>query len=382
MRTILVILASFVVGIQVNAATLPTPTVRVNTPIAFSDDMDLDNLELAINRQLKAFEAGAGIRGAIRFGRKVYTSSVLKNSLILLNEITSASKECLKMNPREKCISDLSSEINAKFDLYKPIPGKTERGYRAKKTHFTSYYSPDLTGSKVRTERYSRPIYGLPATAEERNLTRVQIDFKNALAGKGYELFWVEDSFYDIYLLQVQGGGRIKILNEDGSHEIHYLSFAGKNARAFKMIYHYMVEKGYLKGDASVPAQRKFLEENPDKMEEIFASCPSYVFFKVTDDEPVGMDNIPLTEGRSIAMDSRIYKTTGIINFVRTVKPVLDADGKIVKVPFARFFIGQDTGGAIRGNARSDLYAGYGQEAELKAYNTNEVGDQFFLLKK
>jgi membrane-bound lytic murein transglycosylase A len=148
------------------------------------------------------------------------------------------------------------------------------------------------------------------------------------------------------------------------------------------MIYHYMVQKGYLTTDTSIPAQRKFLDENPDKQEEIYGSSPSYIYFKVTEDEPVGLDNIPLTEGRSLALDVRIYKTTGLINFIKTVRPTLDDDGKLIKVPFARFFIAQDTGGAIRGNARCDLYAGYGRMAELMAYNTDELGEQYFLIKK
>jgi membrane-bound lytic murein transglycosylase A len=72
-----------------------------------------------------------------------------------------------------------------------------------------------------------------------------------------------------------------------------------------------------------------------------------------------------------------------MINFVRTVRPShIGASGAVVKVPFSRFFISQDTGGAIRGNARCDLYAGYGHEAELMAYNTNEIGEQYFLIKK
>lgn len=216
------------------------------------------------------------------------------------------------------------------------------------------------------------------------NYTRVEIDYKGALAGKGYEIFWVEESFFDLYLLHVQGGGRINIFNPDGSKEIRYLSYDGKNRQSFQMIYKYMIEKGYLSsGNAGIPGQRKFLEENPDKEEEIFGSCPSYVYFKESTEEPVGINNIPLTEGRSLAIDVRIYKTSGLINFVKTKKAShVDSNGQVVKVPFSRFFIAQDTGGAIRGNARCDLYFGYGPLAELTAYNMNEQGEQYFLVKK
>jgi membrane-bound lytic murein transglycosylase A len=344
--------------------------------------MDFSNLELVIERQLTSYEAN-GLSGKIKFGTKIYPKTVLRDSLLLLRDLTIMTKTCMKSFLQEVCMKNFNQEMNKRFAIYKPIPGKSEQGYRkTKTTQYTSYYSPDLTGSRVKTERYNHPIYGQPTNPADQNYTRVQIDYKGALDGKGYELFYVEDSYYDLYLLHVQGGGRIKIINADGTTEFKYLSYAGKNSRTFQMIYRYMIEKGYLEGDASIPAQRRFLAEHPEKLEEIFDSCPSYVYFKESDHEPLGLDNIPLTENRSLAIDNHIYKTTGMINFVKTLKPVsVDQDGKIVKAPFSRFFISQDTGGAIRGNARCDLYAGYGTLAELSAYNTNELGEQYFLIK-
>lgn len=361
-----------------------TPTSRVYQSIEFSDDLDFENLSLAIERQLVSYEI-QNMKGTIKFGTVTYPKSLLKDSLILLREITEAGKECLAIETREFCHRQINQEMNSKFLIYRPVPNKTELANRSGRntTHFTSYYSPDLTGSRVRTERFKHAIYKKPTNPEDQNHTRVDIDYKGALAGKGLELFYVEDSYFDLYLLHVQGGGRIKVYNEDGSHSVSYLSYDGKNSRTFQMIYKYMVQRGYLRGDASVPAQRRFLEENPDKEEEIFGSSPSYVYFKESAEEPVGLDNIPLTVQRSLAIDSRIYKTTGLINFIKAVKPTrIDENGKVVKAPFSRFFIAQDTGGAIRGNARCDLYAGYGPLAELAAYNTNDMGEQYFLIKK
>lgn len=362
-----------------------TPTTRVYQSVEFQDDLDFDNLTVAIDRQLSSYEV-QNLGGTIKFGSKVFPKSILKDSLALLKDITTNAKACIANRAvREACLDKFNAEMNAKFFIYRPNPKKTEMGARLgpNTTHFTSYYSPDLHGSRVKTEKYSRAIYKKPVDSADQNNSRVDIDFKGVLAGKDLELFYVEDSFFDLYLLHVQGGGRIHVMNEDGTSEIKYLSYDGKNSLAFNMIYKYMVAKGYLRGDASVPAQRRFLEENPDKAEEIFASCPSYVYFKESDEEPVGLDNIPLTEMRSLALDSRIYKTTGLINFVKAVKPThVDENGKVVKAPFSRFFIAQDTGGAIRGNARADLYSGYGPMAELAAYNTNDMGEQFFLVKK
>lgn len=361
-----------------------TPTARLNQSLTFSDDMQFENLDLAIERQLKSFGV-RGLPGTVKFGTTVYPKSVLKDSLLLLQVLTRDTRECLKSNPESVCLNLFNAEINARFAFYVPVPGKTEGGYLSKKTtQFTSYYSPDLHGSRVPTERFKRAIYKRPENPADQNYTRVAIDYKAALAGKGADIFYVEESFYDLYLLHVQGGGRINITNPDGSTEMKYLSYDGKNSQPFQMIYKYMLQKGYLKpGNAGIPGQRKFLEENPDKEEEIFGTCPSYVYFKESGEEPVGLDNIPLTEGRSLAIDSRIYKTMGMINFVKTIKAShVGEDGAVVKAPFSRFFISQDTGGAIRGNARCDLYMGYGPLAELTAYNMNEQGEQYFLIKK
>jgi membrane-bound lytic murein transglycosylase A len=365
-----------------------TPTVRLNQSLGFADDLNFVNLDLAIDRQLSSYES-QGLPGDISFGTKVYPKKVLKESLILLKELVEIAKQCQQSQDREvpndNCLDNLNRDLNEKFAIYTPVPKKNEAGYKTElTTKYTSYYSPDLTGSRTPTERFKRPIYRMPKEASLQNFSRVEIDYKGALAGKGYEIFWVEDSFFDLYLLHVQGGGRINIINPDGTKEVKYLSYDGKNSQSFKMIYHYLVNKGYLKPEnASVPNQRKFLQENPDKEEEVFGSCPSYVYFKESDHEPVGLDNIPLTENRSLAMDSKVYKTTGIINFVKTKKVShVDENGSVVKVPFSRFFIGQDTGGAIKGNARCDLYFGYGPLAELTAYNMNEMGEQYFLIKK
>ena len=195
-----------------------TPTTRVAQSIEFSDDMSFKNLDLAVERQLRSASYQA-LKGKIKFGTKVYPKIVLRDSLVLLKSITAQTRNCLQKNSRESCMNFFNKELNAKFAIYRPVPKAGEQGHQrtVKTTQFTSYYSPDLIGSRVRTDKYTRAIYKRPTEAADQNHTRVAIDYHGALEGKGLELFYVDASFYDIYLLHVQGGGRIKIMNADGS---------------------------------------------------------------------------------------------------------------------------------------------------------------------
>jgi membrane-bound lytic murein transglycosylase A len=370
------------ISFAVQGQTLVTPTRALNETISFTDDLALKNMEIAIERQLAAFKRSAP-KGQVKFGDKTYPATRLVESMELFKEITGEAQSCLKEAVRPDCMAQLSARINREFEKYTPVPAATEPGAgQEKATLFTAYFSPDLLGSRTPSARFKNPIYGLPARADLRSKTREQIDFEGALLGQGLELFWVEDSLFDIYILHVEGGGRARLQNADGSEEKIYLSYAAANGQRFAFISRYMVAQGMLPNGASIEAQERYIEENPHRAREIFASSPSYIFFKETKTEPLGVKNIPLTEGRSLAIDTRIYTEVGMITFVQADKPRRGDDGRPVYEDFSRFFISQDTGGAIRGNARCDLYMGYGEEAAYIAHNTKRMGRQIFLIKK
>lgn len=356
-----------------------TPTERVQQSLSFEDDLDFKNLGLAIDRQLENY-ARRGLKGSIKFGTKVYSRSVLKESLVLLKLLSEEASACLLVSPRENCEAEFSRKVNENFAIYRPLPKETERGYQDKKTYFTSYYTPDFRGSYVKSPEYKNPIFGLPKTDEERRSTRVEIDFDRKLDGKNLEIMWVKETLFDIYFMHIQGGGRVVL--PDG--KTTYLSYAGKNGHKFEFVSKYLIESGLMeRSKTNYFTQRAFLEENPQHQRATYATAPFFIYFKETDVEPYGLDDISLTEGRSLAWDNTVYKSLGVINFVKTVKTThLDEDGKPVKSPFGRFFIAQDTGSAIRGNARCDLYWGYGEEALFVAGKLMELGDQYFLIRK
>ena len=354
-----------------------TPTERVMASLSFQDDLDFEHLNIAIDRQLENYEK-RGLKGTIRFGTKTYPKETLKKSLIVLKELSKTASLCLKVSASEVCFDDFSRAVNTKFNIYRPLPRENERGYKEKKTFFTSYYTPDFNGSYEKDEIYKNPIFALPENEADRKLTRVEIDFDRKLDGKNLEFLWVKETLFDIYFMHIQGGGRVKL--PDG--RTTYLSYAGKNGHKFEFVSKYLMDSGLMeRGKTNYFTQRAFLEEHPEHQRATYNTAPFFVYFSETSVEPHGLDSISLTEGRSLAWDNTVYKTLGVINFIRTVKTThLDENGKPVKKPFSRFFLAQDTGSAIRGNARVDLYWGYGEEALFVAGKLMELGEQYFLI--
>lgn len=377
----LTIILAFTVSLSAFAQTQTTPTKAATTPVEFTDDMDLENLELALDRQLESFQK-APLTGKIRYGSKIYPRSILKDSAEDMRRIVRETRSCLMAAiDQGQCWKVFNTTVNSHFDIYVPIPARNEPGYGdSDTTLYTAYYSPDFYGSRVKTEKFNLPIYTLPPNRSDRTLTREAIDFDQRLAGKGLELFWVEASMFELYSLHIEGGGRVHLQHDDGSEEFRYLSFAGKNDQSGQFISRYMLKKGYIKS-TSMDEQEEFLAANPQLHREIFSTYKPYIYFKETDEEPYGVQSIPLTEGRSLAIDTTVYKHIGVITFVQTNKAVQTQDGS-QQVPFSRFFLTQDTGGAIRGNARCDLYMGFGHAAAHAAHNMKGQGKQYFLIKK
>jgi membrane-bound lytic murein transglycosylase A len=132
----------------------------------------------------------------------------------------------------------------------------------------------------------------------------------------------------------------------------------------------------------SMQGIRRHLTENPDIMNEVLNHNPSYVFFRILKTGPLGNINVPLTPGRSVALDSRLFPK-GALAFVSCQKPVVNAAGKITEwQKFSRFVLNQDTGSAIKGAGRADFYWGSGPYAEVAAGHMKHEGDLYILIKK
>jgi membrane-bound lytic murein transglycosylase A len=343
-----------------------TPTVEVSaSQITYEDDLNFELLDLAIQRQLDAFDAGVDLKGRVRFGEAWYPKAILRDSLVLFQELGRGARECLSEKKRGECFERFNRSVHTRFRVYRPT---------IKATRFTAYYSPDFEGALTPSERFRVPLYRTPEDPALKESSRESIIYEGALAGRGLESVYLDADLFELYSLQIEGGGRVRVDLGDGVRVMKHISFDGMNAQPLRFFSKLMVERGYLDPtETSYDKQRSYFLEHPEIQRELFRASPSYVYFKLTDEEPVGIHGIPLTERRSLAFDRRHYPASGLLNFIK-----VNVNGKEV----TRFMLSQDTGGAIKGPARADLYFGYGAEARTAAESLGGYGSQYFLIKK
>ena len=233
---------------------------------------------------------------------------------------------------------------------------------------FTAYYEPELNGSRVRGGPYQHPLYARPDDLEKGvpYFDRAAID-AGALAGRGLEIFWLDDPIASFFL-HIQGSGRIRL--PDGS--IARVGFAGKNNRSYKAIGKTLVEWGEMPLEAvSKKSIEDWITANPARRDALLGTNPSYVFFTEREElnadpslGPIGSFGQPLPSNRAIAIDRRFY-ALGIPMWVDFESPV---------GPMRRLTLALDTGGAIKGSRRADFFFGSGDAAGKAAGATRTRG--------
>ena len=212
--------------------------------------------------------------------------------------------------------------------------------------------------------------------------TRSQIT-KGSLAGKNLEIIYVDDPV-EAFFLHVQGSGRVVL--EDGT--VIRVGYAAQNGRDYVSIGRELVKNGDISlEDVSLQSIRRWLKKNPDKVWELLDKNPSFVFFReidgaAKDQGPLGAQNVPLTPGRSLAVD-RAFIPLGLPVYLDTVFPGQNkSQNNPPNKPLQRLLITQDTGGAIKGPVRGDVFFGFGKEAEELAGYMKEEGQYYLLLPK
>ncbi len=246
----------------------------------------------------------------------------------------------------------------------------------------TGYFEPELAGSRERTDRFRYPLYRPPEDDGLRGQTRDAIDEEAALADHGLEIVWLDDPV-ERFFLHVQGSGRVK-LAEGG---ILRVGFVAKNGHPYRSIGKMLIAEGSIPADEmSLQAIRAWLAERPDEIRRVLSHNPSYVYFEARElaDEqgPLGNIGVPLTTGRSIATDTALFPK-GAVAILSGRRPVTDETGAVTGwETFTRLVVNQDTGGAIKGPGRADLYCGSGETAERIAGYLRHPGRLYFLMPR
>jgi membrane-bound lytic murein transglycosylase A len=248
----------------------------------------------------------------------------------------------------------------------------------------TGYYEPVIDGSQSQTDVYNVPVYRRPSNLFVRGFNQAAVGLPNkgqvfrkigrrklvpyydraeiedgAIAGRGLEICWLKDQT-DLLFAQIQGSARVRL--QDGS--TIRINYDAHNGYPYTPVGRILIDRGIIpKEQMSMQKIREWMDQNPDGAQELRRQNRSYVFFRVVSlsdkDEPVGAQGVPLTPGRSIAVDRSLH-VYGTPFFIEGELPI---ESEQSRTPFHRLMVAQDTGSAIMGPARADIYYGTGSDA-------------------
>lgn len=359
---------------------------------SFADDGDLESLKKSVASSLSFYEALPST-AVFHFGADVLPRDAFLSGLKIFHAF-------LQNNPGP---SEIDAFVKKEFDVYRAA------GVRGSSVPvlYSSYYEHTLKARLAPDREYRYPLYARPPDLVdvpmenfdsrrkgERVVGRVEggslvpyysreeIDSRGVLKGRGLEIAWARDPL-DIAFLQVQGSGWIEIPDSTQTYHIRY---AGDNGLKFKSIGTRLIETG------AIPRAAFSRERMVDHMHSLSESeqravlnaNPRYIFFELVSSTHLtrGSLMVPLTAGRSVATDPKIYPQ-GALAWIETQKPSFDGRGAFAgPQKMRRFVLNQDEGGAIQGPGRVDFFAGGGALAEKTAMRLWYPGRLYFFLKK
>ena len=277
--------------------------------------------------------------------------------------------------------SQLQQAIAKEFIFYQSV-GNDNLGT----VSFTGYFQPIYRASRTRSATYRYPLYRQPRDFEKWQTphpTRIELEGKDGLKGKnsilsGYELVWLEDRL-QAYLVQVQGSAKLRLtdgtmisVGYDSSTDYPYTSL-GKE----------LIKDGKIpQEEMSLPRLIEYLETHPEELSNYLPRNNRFIFFKETTGKPpIGSLNVPVTGDRSIATDKSIMPP-GALALIVTPIPNLNQNGEMEKSLQTRYVLDQDTGSAIKGPGRVDIFLGSGEIAGKRAGLIDWTGELYYLLLK
>jgi len=353
---------------------------------AFSDGLNGDRLMEALQLQIDKMK-GKNLDRNVCWGEMMVPRRRILKTLELFKELL-----------EEKGLTSLEQEIAEHFLVFQSS-GMKQKG----DVLFTGYYQPVIDARKKPGGGYKYPVYRTPPDLQTFDLSKISsqyagkkiglrvengkinsyfdreaIDDKMVLAGRELELVYLKD-FLDRYMLHVQGSGIMKV--EDGQ-EIR-LGFAASNSFPYVSLGKLLQEDGKIKAKKmSLKAIRQYYKENPDEIAGYLNHNRRYIFFEEFTGNVAGSEGVELTPGRSIATDKTLFPGGGLA-FIFCQRTVRNDEGKVVEsCPIGRFVIDQDTGAAMEGPGRVDIFWGTGKEAGEIAGGIKEIGKLYYLLIK
>ena len=354
----------------------------------FSDWFGYDaNLQRALRMSLIFLERLPEDR-PLHFGPDSYSVAHVRESLELLVAF-------LSLKPDQAWLNRF---IRQNYLVYRAA-GRQGQG----NVLYTGYFEPELQGSLEKSDKYPVPLHRRPKDMVTIDLGLFSEDFKGRqlvgrIAGNKMVPYWERSqinkreemlenaepiawvkSRLDRFFLQIQGSGRI-YLDDGTSINVHY---DGANGHPYRSIGRLLIDQGKIPlENMSMQAIKDYLEQNPEQLDAVLSYNPSYVFFKIEKEGPLGSINVPLTPGRSLATDRRLFPPAAIC-YVVTRIPAATASGKVAGwLGYFGFALNQDTGGAIRGAGRADFFWGSGPYAGIAAGHMQEPGQLYFLVLK
>lgn len=354
------------------------------------DGGDLASLKKSLDQSLSWLKVQPPPR-KLTFGPRTVTVRQLTEALEKF-------KDALKDDPPPEALAE---RVRASFDVFESAGGVNGG------VLFTGYYEPAIEASLTKRPGYEVPIYKRPSDFVEISLSewggeyegkrrlvgrlegnrvrpywsREEIVGESPLAKKGLEIAWAKDPV-DLFFVEIQGSGTL--LLPDGKKK--RIGYAGSNGRPYRSIGGLLIGEGAIPpAQMSMQTLREWLASHPAEQERVLGHNESYVFFRFLDTGAVGSLGRPVTPERSIATDHSIFPP-GALAFIHTDSPhaVAGTDGSmsVAWSPLDRFVLNQDTGGAIKGPGRVDVFWGQGTDATLAAGMMKQPGQLYFLVPK
>lgn len=272
---------------------------------------------------------------------------------------------------------ELQASVEKEFVFYRVVGEKEENT-----THFTGYFEPVYRASRTPNEKYRYPLYRQPANFEswsQPHPTRKELEGENGLLGQksplaGRELVWLRDRL-EAFLIHVQGSARLELT--DGS--TMSVGYDGSTSYAYKSIGKELVNDGKVPQEGlTLPMVARYFQDHPQELDEYLPRNDRFIFFRETNGQPpIGSLGVPVTAERSIATDKKLMPH-GALALIRLSLPNCELKTSLV----TRYVLNQDTGAAIKGADRVDIFMGSGKLAGDRAGLINSNGEVYYLLLK